>query len=140
MRETRSICNLFFDIKTITCHRVVLLSCIKHRGMEIFHINCIRFYLCFQAESISFIVYMTILAILILHKISSIELYTWTIRSNIHSNSALITVCCGNQSSVSLCIIVCYIVMIISTGKFKLFKISFNILSNLLGSSEIHSV
>lgn len=106
--------------------------------MEIFYVDSIRLYLCFQTECISLGIYMSVLTIFMYDEITCIKLYTWAVSSNIHSNTALIAVCSCDQSSVSFCVIVCYIVMIISACIFQLIKVCVNILADLFGCSEVH--
>ena len=51
---------LLSDVEMISSHRIILFTCIKNRGVEIFNIDRIRFNLRFQTESIPLIVSMTI--------------------------------------------------------------------------------
>ena len=113
---------LLYDVEMISSHRIILFTCIKNRGVEIFNIDRIRFNLRFQTESIPLIVSMTIFTMFIFDKICCVKLYTWTVRSDIHGNSGFITVCGCDQSSVSFCIIVCHIIVVISACEFQLVK------------------
>ena len=103
---------LLSDVEMISSHRIILFTCIKNRGVEIFNIDRIRFNLRFQTESIPLIVSMTIFTMFIFDKICCVKLYTWTVGSDIHGNSGCITVCGCDQSSVSFCIVVCHIIVV----------------------------
>ena len=65
---------------------------------------------------------MVVLTLLILDKITCIELYTRAVRRNFHSNPGFLTVRTGNGTDITLGIIVSYIVMIITTRKLQLLK------------------
>ena len=60
---------------------------------------------------------MVVLTLLILDKITCIELYTRAVRRNFHSNPGFLTVRTGNGTDITLGIIVSYIVMIKTTPK-----------------------
>ena len=59
---------LLYDVEMISSHRIILFTCIKNRGVEIFNIDRIRFNLRFQTESIPLIVSMTIFTMFIFDK------------------------------------------------------------------------
>ena len=42
---------LLSDVEMISSHRIILFTCIKNRGVEIFNIDRIRFNLRFQTEN-----------------------------------------------------------------------------------------
>ena len=66
---------LLYDVEMISSHRIILFTCIKNRGVEIFNIDRIRFNLRFQTESIPLIVSMTIFTMFIFDKICCVKLY-----------------------------------------------------------------
>ena len=106
--------------------------------MEILHIYRIWLHLCFQAESMAFMINMAILTLLILDKVTCIKLHTRAVGRNFHSNAGFLTVCTGNRTDITLCIIVCYIVMVITACKLQLLKISLNISADWFGNIKIN--
>ena len=88
--------------------------------MEILYIDCIWLHLCLQAESITFMINMTVLSLLILNKIACIELHTRAIGGNLHTDTGFPAVCSRNRTDIALCIIICYIVMVITACKLQL--------------------
>lgn len=81
--------------------------------MEILYIDCIWLHLCLQAESITFMINMTVLSLLILNKIACIELHTWAVGGNLHTDTGFLTVCSSDRTDIALCIIIGYIVMVL---------------------------
>ena len=119
-------------IETIGSCRIILLSGFQKRRMEVLYIDSIRLHLCFQTERISLCINMSVFAFFLFNEVTGIKLYARAVRSNIHGNATLVTVCSCDQTAVAFRIIVCYIVMVISACKFKLFEICVNILSDFL--------
>ena len=95
--------------------------------MEILYIDCIWLHLCLQAESITFMINMTVLSLLILNKIACIELHTRTVGGNLHTDTGFLTVCSSDRTDIALCIIIGYIVMVITACELQLFKVRLNV-------------
>ena len=95
--------------------------------MEILYIDCIWLHLCLQAESITFMINMTVLSLLILNKIACIELHTRAVGGNLHTDTGFLTVCSSDRTDIALCIIIGYIVMVITACELQLFKIRLNV-------------
>ena len=81
---------------------------------------------------------MTVLSLLILNKIACIELHTRAIGGNLHTDTGFPAVCSRNRTDIALCIIICYIVMVITACKLQLFKVRLNVSADRFGNIEIH--
>lgn len=49
---------LLSDVEMISSHRIILFTCIKNRGVEIFNIDRIRFNLRFQTEIFETVIFI----------------------------------------------------------------------------------
>ena len=106
--------------------------------MEIFNIHCIRLNLRLQTECLTFIINMAVFAMFLINKISSIKLYTRTVGKYIHLDSSLLRPCLCDFTDTCFIVSIRHIVMVISTCDPELFKISLNLIPDLVGLAEIH--
>ena len=106
--------------------------------MKCFYMNRIRFHLGFQAKAVSWLINMSVFSFFIFNKIACIKLYARTIRKSFQYNSGFFGTCAGDLTDLCLCIPVSHIIMVVSSGNFKLFKICFDVPANFFLFSEIH--